>query len=122
MKKYVIGDKVFYHKKLVLIQTRCLMKELVKLGISSENSGEAQKAEVLKKILDVSGDGMPRILGCLLVEEGKLFPKNEQEFSEHVQFIDNNIDIDLVTEILQDFLVQSQMPKTNSSSDEISKK
>ena len=111
--KYAIGNKVFCLKKLVLVQTRHLIRELISLGVAKVESEES-----MKKILDVTGDGMPRILGCILIEEGKIFPRTCEEFEEVVSFIDNNVDVDVVMEIMKDFLALSQPVKTSSSSEE----
>lgn len=111
--KYEIGNKVFCLKKLVLVQTRHLMKELSSLGVA-----RIEGEELMKKILDITGDGMPRILSCILIEEGKIFPRTDEEFEEVVSFIDNNVDVDVVMEIMKDFLVLSQPVKTSLSFEE----
>ena len=117
MKKYGIGDRTFYIKKLVLVQTRHLMKELAKLGVNSTelNANSENKASIMSKILDITGDGMSRILSCILTEEGKLFPKGE-EFEKLIDFIDNNVDMETVNGILVDFLALSQTVIVDSSS------
>lgn len=103
MKTFKIGDRVFIVKKLVMVQTRALLKELSKLGIQPD-SGDV----ILKKITNFTGNEMPRILACVLSEENKLFPKSEDEFEDLVLFLDNNLEMEQATEIMQSFLELSQ--------------
>ena len=103
MKKYEIGNKIFLLKKLVLCQTRALFEELAKGKLTQEETDET----LFNKLNNFAGKEMPRILSCVLIEEGKIFPKNPEDFEDIVSFIDNNIDINQVVEVMRDFLALS---------------
>lgn len=111
MQKYVIGQKTFVLKKLVLCQTRALFEEFSKGKITdSADNG------LLNKITNFTGADMPRILACILVEEGKIFPKESEDFEYVVSYIDNNISVEQVVQVMQDFLVLNPPEQMSSHS------
>lgn len=111
MKTYTIGNKVFVLKKLVLCQTRALFEEFSKGNLSFETN-----ESLLHKISNFTGKDMPRILACILLEENKNFPKEVEDFENIVSYIDNNISLEQVIQIMQDFLVLNPPEQMSSPS------
>lgn len=111
MKTYTIGNKVFVLKKLVLCQTRALFEEFSKGNLSFETN-----ESLLHKISNFTGKDMPRILACILLEENKNFPKEVEDFENIVSYIDNNISLEQVIQVMQDFLVLNPPEQMSSPS------
>lgn len=111
MNKYDIGSKMFVLKKLVLCQTRALFNEFSKGNMSFETN-----ENLLNRITNFTGKDMPRILACILIEEGKSFPKEEEDFENVVSYLDNNIILEQVVKVMQDFLVLNPPEQTSSPS------
>lgn len=111
MTKYVIGNKTFILKKLVLCQTRALFEEF-----SKGNKPFEDNENLLNRISNFTGKDMPRILTCILLEENKSFPKEIEDFENIVSYIDNNITLEQVIQIMQDFLVLNPPEQMSSLS------
>lgn len=96
-KKYVIGEKTFVQKKMVLAQLRRFFQEL-----KSVQGNE-------KDMLDYTSDKFPRLLASILIEEGKGFPKTDEDFADIAKFLDENLEIEMIGDIMNDFLSSKPM-------------
>lgn len=99
-KYYVIGDKKYYQKKLVMGQLQQLTKAIegVKFG------GDLNIAS----LINVLGDKLSKVFAIVLIPVEIGNPK-EKNLDEICDYLDSNMDIDTAFEVAQDFFDYNQI-------------
>lgn len=101
MSVYKIGKRTFACKKLVLGQLAQL-EELFKLLAGLE-------VKDINDMFSLLGKEMPKLIAIILCEDGKrLKDKDVQALQE---YLEENLELDVALEILNDFFVQTPLPK-----------